>query len=78
MKNTAYYNQQIGALLKELREKRGLTQVELARKAGISRPRYQKYEDGTNTITMEMFVILCKALDVDPRDTLDLIDWSLL
>lgn len=78
MKNTAYYNQQIGALLRDLREKKGLTQTELARKAGISRPRYQKYEDGVNTITMEMFMLLCKAMDADPYTALARIDWSRL
>ena len=78
MKNTEYYNQQIGALLKELRLKRDLTQTDLANRAGISRVRYQKYEDGTNTITMEMFMTLCRALDADPYEALKKIDWSRL
>lgn len=37
MKNTEYYNRQIGALLKELRLKKDLTQTDLANRAGISR-----------------------------------------
>ena len=78
MKNTEYYNQQIGALLKELRLKRDLTQTDLANRAGISRVRYQKYEDGMNTITMEMFMTLCRALDADPYEALKKIDWSRL
>lgn len=78
MKNTKYYNKQIGSLIQEYRVKRELSQVELARKAGITRARLQKYETGVNTMTMEMFIHLCRTLEIDYVKALQKIDWSLL
>ena len=78
MKNTKYYNEQIGSLIQDYRIKKEMTQVELAKKAGITRARLQKYETGVNTMTMEMFIHLCKSLEIDYVKALQKIDWSLL
>lgn len=78
MEHTQYYNEQIGSLIKDYRIKKEMTQFELARKAGITRARLQKYETGVNTMTMEMFIHLCKALEIDYVKALQKIDWSML
>ena len=61
--------------LKTLRLKRGLTQKELAEKAGQPRQYISKLETGERTInnvTLEMAVRLCDALRVsNPRKLLE-------
>lgn len=47
--------------LKELRKKFGLTQIELAKKLGISNSTLAHYESGIRKISLEMFL---KILEV--------------
>lgn len=61
--------------LRELRQKRGLTQRELADKAGISYGRIGDYETGRYNIggmSLELAIKLCDALKVaNPRKLLE-------
>lgn len=50
--------------LRELRAKAGLTQAELARRAGVSQPRVAEYEGGRYAPTWEAVVRLALALEV--------------
>jgi transcriptional regulator with XRE-family HTH domain len=51
--------------LKELREGAGLTQPELAERAGMNRFGIAKLEQGVTKPTWETVIALCKALGVD-------------
>ena len=61
--------------LRELRQKRGLTQRELADKAGISHGRIGDYESGRYDVkgmSLDLAVKLCDALRVaNPRKLLE-------
>jgi transcriptional regulator with XRE-family HTH domain len=53
-----------GARLKELREGAGLTQPQLAERAGMNRFGIAKLEQGVSRPSWETVVALCKALSV--------------
>ena len=48
--------------LKETREKTGLTQVEVARKANITERAYQHYEYGERVPNVKTAILIAKAL----------------
>lgn len=52
----------------------GMSQKELAAKLGISFQQIQKYEAGTNRISMGKFVLACRHLGVKPADLVANID----
>jgi transcriptional regulator with XRE-family HTH domain len=56
--------------LKKARLSAGLTQEELAAKARVSREYVNYIERGKRQPTVEMFVRLCKALNVYPPEML--------
>ncbi len=66
--NKKNIREEIGKNLKELREKKNFTQVELAKKAGISANYYAKIERGTVSTAPEKIYKIIKALDVDASD----------
>ena len=68
LRKTVAYN------LKFLREKRGLTQAELANIAKIPRTAVGRYEACIRTPTLINILRIAKALDVTPNDLLD--DWE--
>ena len=49
--------------LKDAREKSGLTQVQVAEKAGISEISYQRIEYGTQRPTVETAILIAEALN---------------
>lgn len=61
--------------LRELRQKRGLTQTQLGKRAGVSQQRLAEYESGKRPIrnmTLGSALKLCDALKVsNPRKLLD-------
>ena len=61
--------------MRELRLKRGMTQQQLADKAGLPQQRIGAYENGVNSIenmTLDKAIRICDALKVrNPRKLLD-------
>ena len=51
--------------LKEIRKSCGLTQVVLAKKLGVTQQQYSRYETNTNKITLEMFLKILDACDLE-------------
>ncbi len=56
----------VGRRMRQQRELRGLTQVELARQLGLSFQQVQKYETGANRISASKMWQLCEVLDMTP------------
>ena len=56
--------------MKKARLAAGLTQEELAAKAGVSRESVNYVERGRRQPTVAMFVRLCKAMNASPVDVL--------
>lgn len=57
--------------LKELREKRGLSQAEVAQEIGISRQMYNKYERGDTEPSLSAIKALCTLYDVSYEELLN-------
>ena len=60
-------------IFKEARDKLGLTQAELAKKAGMSTSGYTKIEQGISKPQPESIKKLVKALNIDQSKILDLL-----
>lgn len=54
--------------LKEVREKRGLSQEKVSRAINISLKHYQNIEHGITMPTVNIALHICEILEVDPRD----------
>jgi len=63
-----------GRLLREQRLARGMSQVTLAEACGVSFQQIQKYENGTNRISVSRLVQICKVLSCRPSDILSRIE----
>lgn len=63
-----------GDRLKEVRELRGLTQVDLGERAGMSHIQVYRYETGRNEPSPDMIARFAKALDVTADYLLGLVD----
>ena len=50
----------------DIRKEEGLTQNELAKKLGWSRPQIARYETRTSAPTIEYLIAFCKAMKVNP------------
>lgn len=57
--------------LKELREKRGLSQAEVAQEIGVSRQMYNKYERGDTEPSLSSIKALCRLYNVSYEEILD-------
>lgn len=55
-----YYTQR----LKELRERKEITQKEIAEAIGIKQQQYQRYENGENMMPVNYLIEICKYLKV--------------
>lgn len=53
--------------LKQVRECKGISQLELSFKAGVSQTMISQVESGKKIPTLTTFVKLCTALDVQPE-----------
>ena len=57
--------EKIGTVLKASREKAGLTQIELAEKAGVTRAYYADVERGRYTPSLRVLAKLSEILNID-------------
>ncbi len=57
----------IGLKIKELRESKGITQIDLAAKIGVSFQQVQKYEKGVTRIAVTRLQDIARAMGVDLR-----------
>ena len=57
--------EKIGTVLKAAREKAGLTQIELAEKAGVTRAYYADVERGRYTPSLRVLSKLSEILNID-------------
>lgn len=60
----------MGARVRQWRKKRGMTQEQLAERAGVSPSYLGHIERGTRIASINTIVELCTALDVTPNDLL--------
>lgn len=60
----------IGNRLLAIRKRSGLTQVEMAEKAGISNRAYADIERGSANMRLETLLSICKALHITPDEIL--------
>ena len=67
----SYVQKMFGKKLKELRERQGLTQEQLAERAGLSKNYVSDCERGTRNISLENIIALCRALKIKPGTLLD-------
>ena len=56
----------LGTRLREIRKRKGLSQGAVGAELGISFQQIQKYEKGTNHVTVPTLIRLCKVLESDP------------
>lgn len=63
--------QQLGARIKELRQKRGLSQNDLSIKIEVDPKHISRLETGINFPSAETFEKLAKALNVEIKDLFD-------
>ncbi len=61
----------LGKRVKELRNKKGLTQEELAELVGVGERNLSKIECGNNFVTAETLSKILIALDVEAKDLFD-------
>jgi transcriptional regulator with XRE-family HTH domain len=55
-------NRRIGQMIKEARKTRGMTQMELSELIGVSYQQVQKYEKGSDNISVERLKQIAKAV----------------
>jgi transcriptional regulator with XRE-family HTH domain len=60
--------------LRKLRLKAGLTQEEVASRAGVSREYVSMLESGKNAPTIAVFIRLCHAVGASPSDVIAVLD----
>lgn len=61
----------LGRRLRALRQARGLSQTAVADHLGITFQQVQKYENGTNRISVATLIGACRLLTVSPAEFLD-------
>ena len=64
----------VGANIRSLREDRKYTQEQVADRLGISRQKYARVENGTNSITLDILAKIAEILDVTVGDITRVLD----
>lgn len=64
--------QVVGALLRSVREERGMKQVAFGRRIGLTGMSVSYFERGMSRMTLPLFIRWCRALNQDPATTLGL------
>lgn len=60
----------IGNRLLDFRKRKGLTQAEVAEKAGLADRTYADIERGTTNMRVDTLLRICAVLDITPNDLL--------
>ena len=63
-KNTDQYKKVFGSLLKQIRESKGLSQLDLAARCGMEKSSISRIENGRTNITLTSAVLLSSSLEV--------------
>lgn len=63
---------EIGARLKSLREKSGLSQKEFASRIGVSNSRVSNWEQGINRPDADIICEICRVLQISADELLDI------
>ena len=67
----ADYSKQLGERIRALREKRSLTQEQLAGKAGISVKHVSNIERGAVKVSLQFMAAIARALEIPVKDILE-------
>ena len=62
---------EIGGRIRLYRKQSGLTQEQLASKINVTKSRVSNWEQGINRPDADILADICRALNVSPRDLLD-------
>ena len=62
---------EIGSRIRKYRERKGLSQTELAEKISISCGRLSNWEQGVHRPNADIIANICRALDISPSELLD-------
>jgi transcriptional regulator with XRE-family HTH domain len=61
---------EVGARVRKIRKSDGLTQSQIANRMGVATPVVSDLERGQLNPTLNTFLILCTALDIEPDELL--------
>ena len=67
----SFFYKKLGENIRSLREHKGMTQKELAKELGISRPLLVNYEYGYTKIKHKYWQRICNALEISPDFDVD-------
>jgi transcriptional regulator with XRE-family HTH domain len=65
LERSEQFSRELVASLKEVREKRGISQSQLAKLSGVSRPMINHLESGIRNPTVIVFHAVATALEID-------------
>lgn len=68
MRQVKILRYKIGSRIKKYRQKKGLSQVELAEKLGVSNSCVSNWEQGINRPDADMISVICDHLDISPSE----------
>ncbi len=66
------FSESLGVVLRQLRNKKEFSQVDLAAAADVERSFISDVENGRRNISMNTFLRLCAGLEADPPKVLDM------
>jgi transcriptional regulator with XRE-family HTH domain len=69
-KNKTPIDVEIGQAIRSIRTAQGVSQEQLGEALGVTFQQVQKYEKGTNRLSVSSLIRLCKALNVSPVDVI--------
>ncbi len=65
------FNIEIGLKIKQIRTSKNITTEQMAFRTMMSPSYIMQIENGTNGVTLNKFVIICNALEIEPKEILD-------
>ncbi len=67
-------NALLGSRIRALRSARNFTQEQVAEQLGVSRQKYARIENGSNSITLDILAKIARTLDVSVGDITGVLD----